>query len=244
MKRSCGYAILLLQVLCGTMTLSADEGDLIEGKLKEARGRYDTTVTRITGSLLSEFDQRIESDRKKAGAQPNLVGHMDRLKAAKQRFEATGKIPSPDLMGAPADAFERDLKKAKDALDSDFDKAIAAALRLRLDPLVGRLRSQKRQFESDFQATHPPRVVARWLHVVGRGDRYIFDFASDGRVLSPSIADRTWEIQGKKLILKTRSSKAPSGYWIDVCRISPDGQHYTGRNQDKTEIQGTRLELD
>lgn len=223
---------------------SAQDADLIRAGVEQAREQYNSTVDRLSSQFIDELDRIIESARSKVGQQPNATKVMERLRAAQDRFKATGILPPPDLVTKPAEEFERELKKAKEALEADYNKAIAAATRQKHDALASTLKSQKEQFERDFERAHPPRVMARWLHVVGRKDRYIFEFASDGRVLSPTPGERTWEMNGNLLLLKTKAPRAPGGYWVDRCVMSADGQGYTGRNQDKTEIQGTKLPID
>ncbi len=237
--------ICIFYVLAATPGSRGDDSEskqLIQESVNKIRAKFDLTEERLTNALFADFDRAIESARAKGTGDAANARRIDQLKGAKEKFSASGTLPLPEVLLKPVDTFEHSLNSAKKEMEESFDKAISAASKMKLDEFAAELSSRKKTFEQNFDKRHPPRIVARWLHVVGRKSRFQWDFASDGRIISPSADKRTWEINGRTLIIRTPSAKAPGGAWTDKCKISADGKSYTGRNQDKTEIQGTRLE--
>lgn len=76
-------------------------------------------------------------------------------------------------------------------------------------------------------------VVARWKHLGKTITLY-----SNGKINNPS-GHHTWSKAGNTLTLRWKDAKAPGGFWIDTCTISPNGQSYKGTNQLRRPITGT-----
>ena len=241
-------AICVVGFLTATAGSRGDESEskqlILEG-VNKARAKFELTEERITNALLADFDKAVESARAKGTGDDASAKRIDQLKAAKEKFSAKGTLPLPEVLLKPVDTFENSLNAAKKELEQSFDKGISAASKMKLDEFAGELTSQKKTFEESFDKRHPPRIVSRWVHVVNRRSRNQFDFASDGRIIAPDGGDgRTWEINGRTLIIRSRDQKAPGGAWVDKCQISADGKSYSGRSQVKAEIQGTRIETE
>lgn len=233
-----------LMVTAGSRGDEAESKQLILEGVNKARAKFELTEERITNALLADFDKAVESARAKGTSDTANAKRIDQLKEAKEKFSAKGTLPLPEVLLKPVDTFENSLNGAKKELEQSFDKGISAASKMKLDEFADELTSQKKTFEQSFDKRHPPRIVSRWVHVVNRRGRNQFDFASDGRIIAADGAGRTWEINGRTLILRAPDRKAPGGAWVDKCQIAADGKSYRGRNQDKAEIQGTRIEAE
>ncbi|MBC7817743.1 MAG: hypothetical protein IAG10_12690 [Planctomycetaceae bacterium] len=237
--------ICMVCVLTVTSGLRGDDSEskqLIQEGVNKARAKFDLAEERLTKALLADFDRAMESARAKGTGDDANAKRVDQLKEAKGKFSDSGTLPLPEVLLKPVDTFEHSLNAATKELEQSFDKAISAASKSKFDEFAAELSSQKKVFEQAFVKRHPPRIVARWVHVWKREYRVQFDFASDGRIIAPDGVERTWEIKGKTLILRQPDRRAPGGVWVDKCQISADGKSYRGRNQDNVETQGTLLE--
>jgi hypothetical protein len=239
-------AICVVVVLTATAGSRGDEAEskkLIQEGVDKARAKLELAEERLTKALLADFDKAIESARSKGTGDDASAKRVEQLKKAKEKFSASGTLPLPEVLLKPVDTFEHSLNAATKELEESFDKASSAASKMKLDEFAAELSSQKKTFEKAFVKRHPPRIISRWVHIVNRRDRMQFNFASDGRiVMRDGNAPSTWEINGRTLTLRHPDRRAPGGAWVDKCQISADGKSYRGRNQDKAEIQGTRLE--
>ncbi|MBO0701026.1 MAG: hypothetical protein J2P46_21705, partial [Zavarzinella sp.] len=86
-----------------------------------------------------------------------------------------------------------------------------------------------------------PVVVATWEHRVTNKDgsvaRSTIKLYSNGHINEPG-GKNTWVQKGNTLTLRWPNPKAPGGAWEDTCKISADGQTYTGHNQGGATIAG------
>lgn len=238
--------VTICLILFSTAFISARSDDsesrqLIQGGVTKARMKFDLAEERLTKALLDDFDSAIASARSKGDNEPANANRIQQLKKARDQFSASGILPLPEVLSKPVDTFEASLNQAREEAEQAFDMAISVTSKMKQDAFTNELTAQKKNFLVSFAKRHPPRIVSRWVHVVGRNDRYRFDFASDGRIIAPDGDFRSWQISGRTLTIKSPAAKAPGGFWIDRCRLSPDGNSYVGRNQDKTEILGKRL---
>jgi hypothetical protein len=85
-------------------------------------------------------------------------------------------------------------------------------------------------------AQNGAEVVARWKHMGNPIALY-----SNGKINDPS-GEHTWSKAGNTLTLRWKDAKAPGGFWIDTCTISPDGKSFKGTNQLRRPITGTLIE--
>lgn len=83
-------------------------------------------------------------------------------------------------------------------------------------------------------------IVGRWLHSVNGQSREM-RLSADGRIDDRNDGAQ-WKSNGGQLMLTWPTSQSPTGSWIDQCKLSPDGQSYSGRNQMGVEIRGRKLD--
>jgi len=84
-------------------------------------------------------------------------------------------------------------------------------------------------------AQNSPEVVARWNHLGNPIALY-----SNGKINDTS-SENTWSKSGNTLTLRWKDAKAPGGFWVDTCTISPDGRSFKGTNQLRRPISGTLI---
>jgi eukaryotic-like serine/threonine-protein kinase len=83
------------------------------------------------------------------------------------------------------------------------------------------------------------QIVGKWRHNVA-GNVLEITLLRDGKINDES-GRATWALQGRVLRLSWPDDNAPNRMWVDICRVSEDGNSYAGTNQGGAEIRGTKI---
>lgn len=81
------------------------------------------------------------------------------------------------------------------------------------------------------------KVVALWKHQPGDN---VNTFYSNGTINDPA-GSHTWTLVDRKLVLRWKDVKSPGGYRFDTCTVAPDGQTYSGTNQNEFRVSGVHV---
>jgi hypothetical protein len=84
------------------------------------------------------------------------------------------------------------------------------------------------------------QIVGKWRHVVD-GEPQEITLLPSGKI-NDERSTKTWTLQGRILTLTWPNDDAPGRAWVDTCRVSEDGNSYAGKNQQGSDIHGTKLD--
>jgi hypothetical protein len=89
-------------------------------------------------------------------------------------------------------------------------------------------------------------VVGKWRHAANAPNANhgaIIELVADGSILNArGVKTGTWSLRGTTLVLRWPNKQAPGGAWLDTVKLSPNWQHYNGKNQGGVVVHGARAE--
>ena len=115
-------------------------------------------------------------------------------------------------------------------------------------PVVGLPLSESRPVNSNRDSAPIPTtadVIGTWLHYAADAPMQQIELAADGTIFNMSGKAGKWSLEGRELILKWTSYRAPEGFRTDYLLIEPEpaGSRpctYTGRSEHGTVIHGEK----
>jgi len=181
-------------------------------EIAKVRSEFERAVQQARKELLGMFDSAI-GQRERTSAKAQAAI----LKKEKGRFERDGLIPWSTAMNKGRTDYLLDVAAAQAKVHS----AVSAA-----------------DMPAELRELVDNRVVARWKQTPG--DR-LLTFYANGKLNDP-MSDDSWSYNGGRLILRWSDKDAPGGYWVDTCRLDPDGRSYSGTNQKGGQVSGTYVD--
>ncbi|GIW92841.1 MAG: hypothetical protein KatS3mg110_0882 [Pirellulaceae bacterium] len=151
-KSSLVCCLLLFQSLCWS-----DEVDPVQAELDKAKASYESAIETSESKLLDAFDTKIAA----VAATGSLAG-VRLLLAEKDAFLKEGKVPLSPTMREAVSEYYREVRKARDALELAYGKAIreyTKSLQIeKADSIESELAAFKEMHRSAVAADARPRI--------------------------------------------------------------------------------------
>jgi hypothetical protein len=115
--RTAAYASALLFVTF--VGIRGEDADVVGEELVKAKTALDDAVQKANSTLAEAFAAKVK--------EVAVTGNLDSVKkliADKESFEAEGKLPTSRDMKAAASQHQQSIKKAREAMDAAYDKAV------------------------------------------------------------------------------------------------------------------------
>jgi hypothetical protein len=201
--------------------------------LARARSDHDVALKKADEALAARFDKEINALRRGQMKSDERIKLIDAVKLEKATFESKKTIPWSSPMRPAVLNYLRDVAVADGALNKEYERSIAARLKIKDD-------AKAEQLKAELARMFPARLIGVWVFQ----DRDTWRFYSDGTWMilgkqgQLTDATRTWSLNVKELVMKRRLTADPGKVLIDHAAISDDGQTMIDVLQD-----GNRLTL-
>ncbi len=197
------------------------ELDKAETKYKEARNKAEELLEQAFDTAKTQINKLKNVEL------PDRLKMLDIIKAEKERFQQSRKIPWSIMMRPALTQYLRTIKTAELELERVYAPLVEKAIKQSRNKEAEKLR------EDYSRLVDKERCVAVWRH---RGGQNI-QFLANGHI-DQVDSKATWSLEGNILTMRWQTPGAPGGAWIDMCEISQDGSIYKGKNQKGHKITG------